>query len=63
MVKNFKKCIYAFVLIAMAIWSKQTAAQLTFSGQIRTRSEFRDGLGTLIPKTNSPSFLLHSEPG
>ena len=57
MVKNFKKCIYTFVLIAMASWSKKAAAQLTFSGQIRTRSEFRDGLGTLIPKTNRPSFF------
>lgn len=26
-------------------------------GQLRTRTEFRDGLGTLILKTNSPSFF------
>ena len=57
MAKNFKKCIYAFILIAAASGGKQAEAQLTFNGQIRTRSEFRDGLGTLIPKTNSPSFF------
>jgi hypothetical protein len=32
-------------------------AQLTISGQLRTRTEFRDGQGTLKPKDNSASFF------
>jgi Alginate export len=32
-------------------------AQLTASGQLRTRTEFRDGQGTLKPKDNSASFF------
>jgi len=32
-------------------------AQLSVNGQLRTRTEFRDGLGTLIPKANSASFF------
>ncbi|MEO6357052.1 MAG: alginate export family protein, partial [Ferruginibacter sp.] len=32
-------------------------AQLTLTGQIRTRTELRDGLGTLKPATNSAAFF------
>ena len=58
MAKIRKKCIYAILVICcIASYSGQVIGQLTISGQQRTRSEFRDGLGTLIPKTNSPSFF------
>jgi hypothetical protein len=32
-------------------------AQFTISGQVRTRTEYRDGLGTLRPKPNKPAFF------
>lgn len=32
-------------------------AQFTLSGQVRTRSEYRDGTGTLRPVNNQPSFF------
>lgn len=34
-----------------------TKAQLSLTGQLRTRTEFRDGVGTLIPKTSDPAFF------
>src|SRR5487761_2309887 len=58
MAKIRKKCIYAILVICcLACYSRQAIGQLTISGQLRTRTEFRDGLGTLIPKSNSPSFF------
>jgi hypothetical protein len=33
------------------------SAQLSFIGQVRTRTEYRNGLGTLKPKTNEPAFF------
>ena len=32
-------------------------AQFTLSGQVRTRSEYRDGTGTLRPVNNQPAFF------
>lgn len=34
-----------------------TKAQFTLSGQVRTRTEYRDGLGTLKPKTNDAALF------
>jgi hypothetical protein len=36
---------------------QQAKAQLTVTGQIRTRTEFRDGAGTLKPAFNSAAFF------
>lgn len=35
----------------------RAGAQLTLTGQLRTRSEYRNGLGTLRPKTSDPAFF------
>lgn len=32
-------------------------AQFTLTGQVRTRTEYRDGVGTLRPKQNKPAFF------
>src|SRR3712207_3752698 len=32
-------------------------AQLTLSGQLRTRTEFRDGYGAPLPETATPAFF------
>ncbi|MEO6315248.1 MAG: alginate export family protein [Chitinophagaceae bacterium] len=44
------------VILLLAI-GLQGVAQFTLSGQLRTRTEFRDGVGTLRPKAYSPSFF------
>ncbi len=38
--------------------SQQDIAQLTISGELRPRTEFRDGVGTLKLKANSSSFFI-----
>ena len=46
------------MMLLIAICCSLTArSQLTVSGQLRTRTEFRDGLGTLISKNNKPAFF------
>lgn len=57
MAKILKKCICIPLIFITAICGLQVNGQLTVMGQLRTRTEFRDGLGTLILKTNSPSFF------
>ena len=57
MAKIFKKCICPLIIFIIAICGLQAKGQLTVMGQLRTRTEIRDGLGTLILKTNSPSFF------
>ncbi len=57
MLKILKNCFYAMMLFIITCSSLPAIGQLTISGQLRTRTEFRDGLGTLILKNNSPSFF------
>ncbi len=38
-------------------WIFNADAQVTITGQVRTRTEYRNGLGTLKPKTNSAAFF------
>ncbi len=57
MAKIFKNCICPPIIFIIAICGLQAKGQLTVTGQLRTRTEIRDGLGTLILKTNSPSFF------
>jgi hypothetical protein len=35
----------------------KATAQLSVNGQLRTRTEYRNGLGTLLPKTSKPAFF------
>lgn len=45
-----------FILLGVFLIGKANA-QLTLTGQVRTRTEYRNGLGTLKPKTNDASFF------
>lgn len=45
------------LLMLMAITCKLSFAQFTLSGQVRTRSEFRNGTGTLLPSSSTPAFF------
>jgi hypothetical protein len=52
--KQVFKCMLAF----FALWHfEQAAAQLAVTGQIRTRTEYRNGVGTLPLKVNDPAFF------
>ena len=46
-----------FSLLVSTLIFQQMKAQLTMSGQLRTRTELRDGDGTLKLKVNTPSFF------
>lgn len=48
MVKNFKKSCLATMLVCCITFS--TKAQFTLTGQLRTRTEIRNGLGNLVLK-------------
>jgi hypothetical protein len=50
------KCPHYGVVLIFCFFSLQAGAQLVFNAQIRTRSEWRNGYGTLLPKTSTPSF-------
>lgn len=45
-----------FGIFSIAL-SQRSSAQLTVSGQLRTRSEFRDGQGAPLPKGSDPAFF------
>ena len=53
MTKTIKKLLF----ILMPLISLTAQAQLTLTGQVRTRTEYRDGAGTLLLKTNSPALF------
>lgn len=56
--KKGAKQLKGAVLIIFAILSFCKAnSQLTLTGQVRTRTEHRNGVGTLVPKTNDASFF------
>ena len=57
MPKNLKKCLQPMMLFFIVLMASNAKAQLAISGQIRTRTEFRDGAGTLRLKVNSPSIF------
>jgi hypothetical protein len=57
MAKILKNCFSVMMFLIIVSCSLPAIAQLTISGQLRTRTELRDGLGTLILKNNSPSFF------
>ncbi len=56
---NLKRnhCISVSMLMIIALLAQQAKGQLSLAGQIRTRTEFRDGFGTLQPKANDPAVF------
>jgi hypothetical protein len=53
-----KKIIYhAVLLLVLSMTFLKGSAQLSLNAQIRTRSEFRNGAGTLKPRTNDAAFF------
>ncbi|MFN6943406.1 MAG: alginate export family protein [Cytophagaceae bacterium] len=47
-----------FLLLVISLWDYSGAyAQFTLSGQVRTRTEFRDGWGTLPLENSVPNFF------
>ena len=55
--KILKNCIPPSMIFIITMNASEAQAQLSLSGQLRTRTEFRDGLGTLRLKANDPSFF------
>lgn len=56
--KKTTKELKAFSLILCTVLLFfEASGQVTLTGQVRTRTEYRNGLGTLIPKTNDASFF------
>ncbi|HEX5653562.1 MAG TPA: alginate export family protein [Chitinophagaceae bacterium] len=49
--------IQTSLLLAFMLTWLATTAQFTISGQLRTRTEWRDGTGTLRPVSNKPAFF------
>lgn len=48
---------YSFLLVACSLLSLHPSAQLTLTGQVRTRTEFRDGQGAPLPIGAKPAFF------
>jgi Alginate export len=57
MAKISKNCICVPPIFILAICGLHAKGQLSVSGQLRTRTEFRDGSGTLKLKINKPSIF------
>jgi hypothetical protein len=57
MKKIFKKTAIHFCLMICFLNVFTANAQLTLTGQLRTRTEYRNGLGTLQPKANNAAFF------
>lgn len=55
--KIFKNLISVCMIAIILLMVKNVNGQLSLTGQVRTRTEYRDGVGTLRLKTNSPSFF------
>jgi hypothetical protein len=56
--KKKTKVLKSMSLILFAVLSlSKASSQLTLSGQVRTRTEYRNGLGTLKPKGNDAAFF------
>lgn len=56
-----KKKLFSQLLGGLALglfWTQAAQAQFTFGGQLRTRSELRDGQGTLSAKGADPAFFI-----
>lgn len=53
-----KTNVFHILSLCIALFAASTSkAQLNVTGQIRIRTEYRNGVGTLLPKTNSAAFF------
>lgn len=52
-----KSFLFLSMLLVLTLMYTSTQAQLTLTGQVRTRTEYRDGAGTLALKTNTPALF------
>jgi Alginate export len=52
--KQWRICSLVFLALVSLF---KASGQLTLTGQVRTRTEYRNGLGTLKPKTNDAAFF------
>jgi hypothetical protein len=57
MKKKIKMLKSMLLLILMVLLLHQSYGQLTATGQVRTRTEYRNGLGTLKPAANDAAFF------
>src|SRR3954466_15615811 len=55
MLKNLKKSYFMVVILCCNLAAFNAQAQFTFTGQLRTRTEVRDGLGNLVLKGSKPA--------
>ncbi|HZI53011.1 MAG TPA: alginate export family protein, partial [Chitinophagaceae bacterium] len=56
--KKKTKVMKGAALMIFAVLSLcKAGGQITLTGQVRTRTEYRNGVGTLMPKTNDPAFF------
>ena len=55
MLKNLKKKYFMAVILCCNLVVFSAQAQFTFTGQLRTRTEVRDGLGNLVVKGSKPA--------
>jgi hypothetical protein len=58
MAKSLKKRVLRNLFWVMAALPAATRAQLILTGQLRTRTEFRNGFGTPAPKVNDAAFFV-----
>lgn len=57
MAKKQKIRVLYLTIISMLLIAQFADAQFTLTGQLRTRTEYRNGLGTLRSKTSDPAFF------
>jgi hypothetical protein len=55
MLKNLKKKYFMAVILCCTLAAFTAQGQFTFTGQLRTRTELRDGLGNLVLKGSKPA--------
>jgi hypothetical protein len=55
--KNVKNFISISMIFVIELIAMNASGQFSLTGQIRTRTEYRDGLGTLKLKANAPSLF------
>jgi Alginate export len=54
---------YWLLIVAALGFTQPISAQFSLTGQVRTRTEFRDGLGTLNPIGTKPAFFTSQRTG
>jgi hypothetical protein len=57
MKKKTNRLFFIAISLLSLIAAQQARGQLSLTGQLRTRTEYRNGLGTLRPTTSKPAFF------